>query len=295
MVMQLKKRQRDKNQKTEGDDGIILDGHIHADGARADKAAFAEGLSRSGVSGGLVISNWPAGFFSWIRDLPGRADGRLDALFLRTQGNPLLFPFFWIDPTEPDAGRQADLACSYGVAGFKVICNCYHPWEERPMSVFRRIARMGKPILFHSGILWDGTPSSMYSRPAGFESLLTVEGLRFALAHASWPWIDECIALYGKFQNAASAGATSAEMFIDITPGTPEIYRRELLTKLFRVGYDVGNNIFFGTDNSFDSYDAKKAKDWISLDRTIYEELALEETATEKVFSGNLLRFLGKG
>lgn len=28
-------------------------------------------------------------------------------------------------------------------------------------------------------------------------------------------------------------------MFLDLTPGTPEIYRRDLLTKLFTIGYDV--------------------------------------------------------
>ena len=63
------------------------------------------------------------------------------------------------------------------------------------MEVFRTISQADRPILFHSGILWDGKPSGPYNHPAGFESLLEVDGLRFCLAHISWPWCDELIAV----------------------------------------------------------------------------------------------------
>lgn len=39
-----------------------------------------------------------------------------------------------------------------------------------------------------------------------------------------------------------------------ITLGTHKIYREELLTKLFSVGYDVENNIMFGTDSLLTEY-----------------------------------------
>jgi predicted TIM-barrel fold metal-dependent hydrolase len=128
----------------------------------------------------------------------------------------------------------------------------------------------------------------------GFEALIDIEGLRFSLAHASWPWCDECIALYGKFLAAKSgSGAPSAEMFIDITPGTPQIYRRELLTKLFTVGYDIENNIVFGVDCSFDDYAGQWAKQWSDLDRSIYADLGVDSAVMDKVFGGNLRRFVG--
>ena len=40
-------------------------------------------------------------------------------------------------------------------------------------------------------------------------------------------------------------------MFFDITPGTPAIYRRELLTKLYRVGYSL-----YGTHEGIEALEA---------------------------------------
>jgi len=144
--------------------------------------------------------------------------------------------------------------------------------------------------LFHSGILWNGEPSSKYNRPAEFEPLFHIEGLKFALAHVSWPWCDECIAVYGKFLNSPNA---TAEMFIDITPGTPAVYREETLRKLFLVGYNVSSNIIFGTDNLANDYNSDWALEWIERDNQIYRNLAIGEETINNIYAANLMRFLG--
>jgi hypothetical protein len=82
-------------------------------------------------------------------------------------------------------------------------------------------------------------------------------------------------------------------MFVDVTPGTPEIYRREVLTKLFGVGYDVEDNVVFGSDCSTAPYNERWTRDWIARDRAIYEKIGVPESAQEKIFCGNLLRFVG--
>ena len=273
---------------------MILDGHIHINAKTPDRQSFLQGIEKAGICGGTVLSQSPQCF---RKDAPistsESAKQRLEGLLQRTAGDPNLFPFFWIDPLEEDAEDQVDTACKAGVLGFKVICDRYYPYDPRPMEVFRKIATTGKPILFHSGILWDGKFSSIYCRPAGFEALIDIKGLKFSLAHASWPWIDECIALYGKFLNAESGEGPSTEMFIDITPGTPEIYRRELLTKLYTVGYDIENNIVFGLDCSFDTYADVWANKWLKIDNAIYNDLGINKAHVDKVFSGNLLRFVG--
>ncbi|PYG88724.1 putative TIM-barrel fold metal-dependent hydrolase [Ruminiclostridium sufflavum DSM 19573] len=268
----------------------MLDGHIHIFNKTIDKAGLAEKFSEAGINGGIILSLPPEtmnfGYF-------GQKE-RLDNLLECKEAGSNLYPFYWINPIEKDALEQVKLAEEYGVRGFKIICNNFYPDDKKAFRVFEAIAGINRPILFHSGILWDGAVSSQYNRPAGFEALLQIDGLKFSLAHASWPWIDECIALYGKIQNAYSRRPDlSVEMFIDITPGTPPIYREELLTKLFKVGYDVQNNIIFGSDCNLDNYNSKWTKDWVKRDNEIYDKLSIGTDVKKKVFSENLKRFLG--
>lgn len=269
----------------------ILDGHIHIEEEQINRADFLQKLQLAGISGGVVMSLPPASFIKLGRPLS--ADWRLDNLFAWIEGTADLFPFFWIDPLEDDASDQVDLAIRRGVNGFKVICNRFFPREKQPIAVFTKIARAGLPLLFHSGILWDAQDTSRYNRPAEFEALLDIPGLKFSLAHISWPWCDELIAVYGKFQNANKRDdALSVEMFIDITPGTPPVYRQEALTKLFTVGYDVKRNVIFGTDCLTHNYDHRWTSEWIARDNTIYRQLGLEQETLGGIYSENLNRFL---
>ena len=175
-----------------------------------------------------------------------------------------------------------------------MICGHHYPGDPKALEVYRVIAEMNKPILFHSGILWDGVPSSKYNRPVEFEPLLDVPGLRFALAHISWPWCDELIAVYGKFLSAhVRRPDLTVEMFIDTTPGTQPIYRRDALAKLFGVGFNVDGNVMFGSDTVLDNCSANKWREMIDSDRRIYDELGLGESVKEAIFAGNLRRFVG--
>lgn len=268
----------------------MLDGHMHIMNRIINKEGLVNKLTQAGMDGGIILSLPPASMN--FGEYP--TEERLENLFQWKECNAELYPFYWIDPTEDNALDQVSVAANYGVCGFKVICNRFYPEDERAQRVFEAIARINKPILFHSGILWDGAASSQYNRPGGFEALLKIDGLKFALAHGSWPWVDECIAVYGKFLNAYSRQPDlSVEMFIDITPGTPPIYREELLTKLFKIGYDVENNILFGSDCNLDDYNSEWTMEWVKRDKEIYDKLSVDSSVVEKVFSGNLKRFLG--
>lgn len=270
----------------------MFDGHIHIDNPEADRGHFARSLHAAGFEGALLISPAPASFPNSVK--PSDWRNHLECLEKWSMISDKLFPFFWIDPLEDDAEKQVESASETAV-GFKVICNRFYPSDERALKIYRQIAALGKPILFHSGILYDGLDSARYNRPGEFECLLEVPNLKFALAHISWPWCDECIAVYGKFQNAYSIRPdVSSEMFIDLTPGTPTIYRRDALTKIFTVGYNVADNVIFGSDGCVGSYGSDWVKQWVSRDTDIYDSIDLVQETRDKVFGKNLLRFVGK-
>ena len=271
---------------------MIIDGHIHAAGKPGKRKEFTRRLAAAGVDGGIVISLAPA-CFNFLGESVSHRE-RLDNVLSWCDSGPNLYPFYWIDPLERDATEQVAVAVDAGIMGFKVICDHFPPGDERAMEVYRSIAGSHRPILFHSGILWDGRASSNFNRPAGFEALLEVKGLTFSLAHISWPWCDELIAVYGKFLNAGTRRSElSVEMFVDITPGTPPIYRREALTKLYTVGYDVQNNVIFGSDCSTDEYGSVWTRDWIDRDTAILKKLKLGRDAIRKLYEDNVKRFLG--
>lgn len=271
---------------------MILDGHIHLLDGDGERDAFLKSLDEAGIQGGVLISLPPAVFADVCR--PRSHQERLDDLQRWKGCSEWIFPFYWIDPLEPDALQQVEQAASAGVMGFKVTCNRFYPGDQKAMQVFRAIAGCNKPILFHTGILWDGRSSSRFNHPENFENLLEIPHLKFCLAHIGWPWCDELIAVYGKFLNAyAYRPELSVEMFVDLSPGTPAIYRREVLMKLFGVGYDVHNNIIFGSDCRASDYNVKWVREWISRDNGIYDDLHLDENIRNSIYSTNLLRFLG--
>lgn len=264
----------------------IFDLHIHRDEDNDKPAKFISQLEEAGVYGAAVFSRRPAlggasseerlrDILAFCKDYPGR-----------------LFPVLWIHPREDGASDLAKDAAARGIAGFKMICTDYFVSEPMCLELLRTIAGFGKPVCFHSGILWDKNVSAQYNRPINWECLLTVPNLRFSLAHCSWPWYDECIALYGKFQNAYDARPGAAEMFFDLTPGTPVPYRRDLLTKLHTVGYDVAHNIMFGTDCRT-NYRAQWSKQWQDIDNAIYDDLKLGKDTRQKIYQDNFLRFFG--
>ena len=279
-----------------------LDCHIHSRIADCDRTDIISNMKEGGFDGGIIFSQSPS---RGLYDAPA-AEERIDAVLKICGGHKYLFPFFFIDPTEPDALEQVELADRKGILGFKVICSTHFPCDDRAIPVYKKIAALNKPVMFHSGILYDGkNASGNYNRPCNFEGLLSVEKLRFSLAHVSWPWTDECIAVYGKFNNALSHSKESSpagEMFIDLTPGTPVPYRKPMYDRLLFSGYNIKTNLIYGIDNSLNPYSSAYAKDFLSLDESIFDEYyktggmfgrKLDDDFKEHLYYINTVRFIG--
>ena len=273
---------------------MIIDCHVHTH--RGKPPALRDCLAKmdaAGIGKIVLLSHHPQSFCNAGWPDAVAPEAALRAAMAWAAESDRIIPFFWIDPLEDSAFDQVDRAVDAGIVGFKVICNRFYPGEDRPMQVFERIAAAGKPMLFHSGILYSGTPSSNYSRPANFEPLFFIPNLRFALAHVSWPWHDECLAVYGHWENTKEKGMVSSEMFIDTTPGTPPIYREEVLRKIYTIGCGLEDNLLFGTDCS-SNYDTEYAGEILAMDKKALDAVGVSEENRAKYYEHNILRFLGK-
>ena len=269
----------------------VFDAHIHARQGKPVPEYLLSQMEKAGIYGGCVFSTRPVEYD------PQKGlsfEERVNEVMEWSKGyEDRIFPILWIHPHEENIIEKINIAVERGICGFKIICNNFYVYEEQCIKVLTEIARLDKPVFFHSGILWDGQVSSQYNRPMNWEALLPIKGLRFSMGHCSWPWVDECIAMYGKFLNALLKGDT-AEMFFDLTPGTPEIYREDLLTKLYTIGYDVSDNIMFGTDSYADVYNTAWPTKWLGIDGKIMDKLGISKENRGKMYYKNLLRFLGK-
>lgn len=296
---------------------IVYDGHIHMqrkdlDAPMVSPEAFAEKAKEAGIGGGLMISFAPPSRYYSGMDSLGRMRAVLD--FCRPLKN--YYPCFWIDPIEKDAVQQVVQAKTVGIRALKVSCSKHHP--AAGLECYRMAAQLELPILFHSGSLWDGEVSSNFNRPANWECMLEVYNTRFCLAHISWPWQSECMALFGKFMQANFLRKDrKAEMFIDCSPGTPEIDREDIFRRFGLLGYDLSERLIWGVDSSAGNYSVDYAK-WIyQWDETMFAKLQKDwgnwkgfrcqgsfmaaqekERDFNKIFQNatrkNMLRFLGE-
>ena len=275
----------------------IFDMHIHTDGEKFDSTALLAEMEKAGVYGGCIFSPTPREY-SIRKGIPFRE--RLDRVLSITRGyEGRLFPILWVHPDEENILENVKLAAAEGIAGFKIICNNFYPYEEKCMALLRVIAALDLPVFFHSGILYSiGETASEYSRPIHFERLEEISGLRFSLGHCGWPWVDECLALYGRMSYnlvvGKKHGIDTAEMFLDLTPGAPIDRRAELLAKVYLFGQNTGDNILFGIDQWAERYNAATTSRWLEVDTATLDTLGVRAELRQKTYEGNLMRFLGK-
>jgi len=175
--------------------------------------------------------------------------------------------------------------------GVKMIPAEWFPSESFMDPIYRKIEEVGAPILFHCGISWGFPYSSKFCRPVEYEYLVKFPGIRFAIAHICWPWVDEALALAGKFLFAVARGNYSkCRVFIDITPGTPPLWRADALRKaLIYLGPRL---LMYGSD-CFGADNANCFAQHIVMDLKVLKGmLGADEKTLELIFRENVLRFL---
>ncbi len=253
----------------------MQDLHIHMRAGASDTPeVFKEKTMAAGVTGGAVLSLYPATYREEAAE-DQRWQARAEQVIGFCRRAPGFRPVFFIDPTNPDAIEQVHGTGEMGIAGYKVICNHFFP--EEGIKTYQAIAEAGLPLIFHSGVLYNRQPSSAYNRPMSFEFLMDVKGLRFSLAHISWPWSAELVALFGKLNYLDECAPEGrSKMYFDLTPGTPPIFRRDAMRWIYMCGFRVKHRVLWGVDSCSNNYDVEYAKYWAKLDKEILDEIAAD-------------------
>jgi len=200
--------------------------------------------------------------------------------------------FAWIEPRLRNAVQNIEEAMTkYDCRGLKMIPDHWYPYEPKFHPLYQKIQELGAPVLFHSGILFGFKDSSRFCRPCNYEVLINFPQLKFALAHISWPWTDECIALFGRFRSnlRRDEDAQEMQMYIDTTPGTPKFYRREVLSRV--LAYGAEDYMIFGSDST--ASNLQNARYYAEMDTGILRELGFSEEAIGKLLFRNIERYLG--
>lgn len=264
----------------------IIDSHCHVDTSvkTADALRWADAIGLDRV---VCFSQCPNGQGAAVR----RYVQHVARLARQSKGR--LIPFAWLDPTYRQVKSVLREAVeSLGIVGVKIIPDGWMPYDPPCMRLYELVAELDLPIMFHSGILWSYGDTSRFCRPANYECLMAFPTLRFSLAHIGWPWVDECLAVAGKFhQMRRQRGHRGEQCYVDCTPGTPKLWRRDALNKA--LNYVSADVMFFGTDGH-PSGDVALPKRILQMDQQLLRSLRVGQKDQAKYFAGNFERFLTK-
>jgi predicted TIM-barrel fold metal-dependent hydrolase len=229
---------------------MIIDAHLHCTGEETADGVL-RALDEADTDIGVLLAPFLNNGYS-MHDPASlrRANAHLAGLVKGHEDR--LVGFAVLNPTDPDAVADLDRCIDLGLRGIKMVPSGWSPDDARVQPLFARAAQHRLPLLFHSGIFIDGR-SSRFCRPAGFEPLRDHPGVRVTLAHLSWPWCDEAIAV-GLIDRIHGVPPERMVFRFDLSFGPPPAYRLEVLRKALEVlGADClqyGSDCFFPCDGA---------------------------------------------
>jgi predicted TIM-barrel fold metal-dependent hydrolase len=195
----------------------------------------------------------------------------------------VLIPFASIDPYKGRAGvREARrLVEAYGVRGFKFHPSIqgFAPDDRLAYPLYEAIEELGAVALFHTGqtgigarVRGGGGIRLKYSNPMLVDDVaVDFPDLRIILAHPSFPWQDEALAV-----------ATHKEhVHIDLSGWSPKYFPPQLIRYANSLLQD---KVLFGSD-----YPVITPDRWLAD----FADLDLKDAVRPKILKENAARLLG--
>ncbi|HKT01533.1 MAG TPA: amidohydrolase family protein [Rugosimonospora sp.] len=198
--------------------------------------------------------------------------------------NPdVLIPFASIDPAKGRAGVRAArrLVEEHGVRGFKFHPNvqAFYPNDRAVYPLYEAIEELGRPVVFHTGQtgIGAGAPGGggvrlKYSNPLYVDDVaVDFPGLTIILAHPSFPWQDEALAV-----------ATHKPLVhIDLSGWSPKYFPPQLVQYANTL---LRDKVLFGSD-----YPLLTPDRWLAD----FAKLPIKPEVRPKILKENAARLLG--
>jgi len=198
--------------------------------------------------------------------------------------NPdVLIPFASIDPHKGKLGvRQARrLIADYGVRGFKFHPNlqAYYPNDPMAYPLYAAIEEAGAIAVFHTGQTGIGAGARggggirlKYSNPMLVDDVAAdFPGLAIILAHPSFPWQDEALAV----------ATHKPQVYLDLSGWSPKYFPPQLVQYANTLLQD---KVLFGSDYPMISPDR-----WLAD----FANLPVKAEVRPKILKLNAARLLG--
>lgn len=195
----------------------------------------------------------------------------------------VLIPFASIDPHKGGAGvREARrLVAEHGVRGFKFhpSIQAFAPDDPMAYPLYEAIEELGVPALFHTGQtgIGAGVPGGggirlKYSNPMLVDDVaVDFPELRIILAHPSFPWQDEALAV----------AVHKPHVYIDLSGWSPKYFPPQLVRYANSLLQD---KVLFGSD-----YPVITPDRWLAD----FAGLDIKPDVRPKILKHNAARLLG--
>jgi uncharacterized protein len=195
----------------------------------------------------------------------------------------VLIPFASIDPWKGRAGvREARrLVEEHGVRGFKFhpSIQAFAPNDPIAYPLYEAIEQLGVPALFHTGQtgIGAGVPGGAgirlrYSNPMYVDDVaVDFPELRTILAHPSFPWQDEALAV----------ATHKPHVYIDLSGWSPKYFPPQLVKYANSL---IQDKVLFGSD-----YPVITPDRWMSD----FDKLEIKPEVRPKILKDNAARLLG--
>lgn len=197
----------------------------------------------------------------------------------------VLIPFASIDPAKGRAGaREARrLVQSFGVRGFKFHPNLqgFFPNDRVAYPLYEAIQTLGVPAIFHTGqtgigarVRGGGGVRLKYSNPMYLDDVaVDFPDLRIVMAHPSFPWQDEALAVATHKPN----------VFIDLSGWSPKYFPPQLIQYANTL---LKDKVLFGSD-----YPLLTPDRWLAD----FEMLDIKPDVKPRILKLNAMRLLEMG